>query len=160
MSFRSGADAANYFAGPESFAEYHERAILKIANRAKEIIWERGVIGVGSAMGEFTFESAIAGGELISRPRAECLGLKAIDQRFKRRRRGCGDHDAAVACFAVGNLMPLAIVANTIEMAEKIEPPGFGSCRRGARGETSRHARSAAWVYCGAAHAARHLDTQ
>ena len=32
--------------------------------------------------------------------------------------------------FAVGDLMALAIIANTIEMAEKIERPDFGSSGR------------------------------
>jgi hypothetical protein len=49
--FQSGADAANYFAGPELFAKENQRAVFKSADGAEKIVGEGGMVCVDAAAG-------------------------------------------------------------------------------------------------------------
>ncbi len=126
LAFEGWPGAADNFTGPQLLAEDDERAIFKIADGAEEIFRECSVVSVNAAAGEFAFECGIAFGERATGTGAKSFALKTVDERFKDSEFGRGDDDRVFGGFAVGDLMALAIIAQTIEMAEKIEPPVFG----------------------------------
>ena len=110
--------------------------------RQKKMLWKSSVIGIHAPPGQLSFENKVTRQERPSSARAECFALKAIEKRFQHGELGSRDHDRAFAPVAIGNLMTLAKIAKTIEMAEKIKRPVF--FRRGRRKDSAPNARGVA----------------
>src|SRR5580692_8804115 len=105
----------------------------------------QGVKDGGSALPSGTAQPAL--------PRAEALGRCNPDQRAPSPALAKED-----VLYATRPKPPAQLIRAT---RSHVVPDGSASARRrGARGETPRHARPAARLHRGAAHAARRLDAQ
>ena len=85
------------------------------------------MVGVHAVPRKFAFESRVAFVERGSGARAKRLTLKTIQERFEDCKFGRGYDESAFGGFAVGDLMSLQIIPQTVEMAEEIEHPIFRS---------------------------------
>src|ERR1700733_1202707 len=134
LAFERRADAANHFASPQLIAEENQRAVFESTDSAEKIIVERSVVSIHTAAGQLSFESCVAFGYQCSGTGAERLVLETVDQRFQGGEFGCRDYDGMAVGFAIFDFVLVAIVAQTVKMAEEIESPSLigGSCAQNA----------------------------
>jgi len=126
LAFEGRTDAADDFADGQFFAEQDEGAVFEAAGGTEEIIFVGGVVSVDAAAGEITFDGGIGSGGERPGSNAEGFRLETIEEGLEDLDLGSSDDDDAFARFAKRNFVQRAVVADAIDVAEKIEDPGFG----------------------------------
>src|SRR5882757_6283904 len=134
---RGGAHAANHFAGPDIFAKQRDPAIFKLAHGAKRISLVGRLIGVEAVLRKFAGKRHIVGIYAVSRANAESFRFEAFEELLQLFLRWLRNHDAARTRFAESNLLRQAEIADSFQMAEKIEHKGLacGEQRKNRRPE-------------------------
>jgi len=123
------AHTADHFAGPQFFAKQSDPAVFRFTDSAKCVARIGGLIGVESALGEFARERAIGRFSSGADPHAECFAFEAGKNVEHLRLGGLGNYEAALGGIAKGNFVGTAEVANTIEVAKKVQDVKFLTCQ-------------------------------
>lgn len=119
------ANSTDHFRGPEFLTEQDERAFLEIANRAEIISREGGVIRINPVAWELTFEGWVAIQDIAAGAPSKRLSFKSLEKRLENCDWWRGNDDYMRVRLPKTDSVTAAILADAVQVTEKIEGPGL-----------------------------------